>query len=104
MLEKNVDKNVNDTTYNEFNPTTDNIVKMSWMLEKNVDKNVNDTTYNEFNPTTDNIVKMRGLPFEAGPPEIVRFFEGLAVSQSGILICKDTMGRPCGEAYTQLES
>ena len=27
-------------------------------------------------PESDAVVKMRGLPFEAGPAEIVRFFEG----------------------------
>ena len=25
---------------------------------------------------TDNIIKLRGLPFEAGPAEIIKFFEG----------------------------
>ena len=28
------------------------------------------------NPETDNIIKLRGLPFEAGPAEIIKFFEG----------------------------
>ena len=28
------------------------------------------------NPETDNIIKLRGLPFEAGPTEIIKFFEG----------------------------
>ena len=67
---------------------------------------------------------MRGLPFEAGPAEIVRFFEGrpcfvnnlsfrnflqilfcnfllsgLAVAEKGVLICKDSNRRPSGEGY-----
>ena len=59
---------------------------------------------------------MRGLPFEAGPAEIVRFFEGrydfctcagtqylfpseLPVAEKGILICKDRNSRPSGEGY-----
>ena len=27
-------------------------------------------------PETDHIIRMRGMPFEAGAPEIVQFFEG----------------------------
>ena len=29
------------------------------------------------NPETDNIIRLRGMPFEAGAPEIVQFFEGM---------------------------
>ena len=29
------------------------------------------------NPETDNIIRLRGMPFEAGAPEIVQFFEGI---------------------------
>ena len=67
---------------------------------------------------------MRGLPFEAGPAEIIRFFDGrydfsflctgiysctkyifnfwfseLPVAEKGILICKDSNRRPSGEGY-----
>ena len=68
---------------------------------------------------------MRGLPFEAGPAEIIRFFDGkyefsflctgicsscsrsifhpcfseLLVAEKGILICKDSNRRPSGEGY-----
>jgi len=77
--------------------------EMSWMLEKAV------PTYSkglqgEFDPTTDNIVKLRGLPYEAGSPEVVRFFDGLEISDGGILICKDQNGRPSGEAFVQFDS
>jgi len=54
--------------------------EMSWMLTKNVDKNPKDANkmaeYEEFEPESDAIIKMRGLPFEAGPAEIIRFFDG----------------------------
>ena len=52
-------------------------------------------------PKGDYLVKMRGLPFEAGPREVERFFEGLPVMERGILVCKDATGRPSGEAYCE---
>jgi len=76
--------------------------EMSWMLTKNVDKNPKDgkmAEYEEFEPESDAIVKMRGLPFEAGPAEIIRFFDELPVAEKGILICKDSNRRPSGEGY-----
>jgi len=78
--------------------------EMEWMLQKNVNKDGKTQSFSDFEPTTDDIVRMRGLPFEAGPPEICRFFEGLEVAESGILICKDFNGRPSGEAYVQLNN
>lgn len=77
--------------------------EMSWMLEKNV-ATYSKALHGEFDPTTDNIVKMRGLPFEAGSPEVVRFFDGMEISDGGILICKDQTGRPSGEAFCQFET
>merc|ERR1719431_2041303 len=64
--------------------------EMEWMLQKNVNKDGDDNKrkFGDFDPSSDNIVRMRGLPFEAGAPEIVRFFEGLAISDNGILVCK----------------
>jgi len=74
--------------------------EMSWMLSKNIDKDPKDAAeFEEFEPESDAVVKMRGLPFEAGPAEIVRFFEGLAVAEKGVLICKDSNRRPSGEGY-----
>merc|ERR1719430_1702615 len=76
--------------------------EMSWMLTKNVDKNPKDgkmAEYEEFEPESDAIIKMRGLPFEAGPAEIIRFFDELPVAEKGILICKDSNRRPSGEGY-----
>jgi len=77
--------------------------EMSWMLTKNVDKNPKEADklaeYEEFEPESDAIVKMRGLPFEAGPAEIIRFFDELPVAEKGILICKDSNRRPSGEGY-----
>jgi len=80
--------------------------EMEWMLQKNIkqDGMKGDQAFNQFEPTTDNIVRMRGLPFEAGPIEICKFFEGLEVCESGILLCKDFNGRPSGEAYVQFAS
>merc|ERR1719167_290655 len=70
------------------------------MLSKNIDKDPKDAAeFEEFEPESDAVVKMRGLPFEAGPAEIVRFFEGLAVAEKGVLICKDSNRRPSGEGY-----
>lgn len=77
--------------------------EMEWMLQKNVNQD-GSQQFSNFDPTTDDIVRMRGLPFEAGPPEICRFFEGLEVSENGILICKDFNKRPSGEAYVQFSS
>jgi len=79
--------------------------EMEWMLQKNVHQDGRSKLeFAEFDPKTDDIVRLRGLPFEAGPPEIVRFFEGSEISEHGILICKDFNGRPSGEAYVQLNS
>ena len=37
------------------------------------------------NPETDNIIRLRGMPFEAGAPEIVKFFEGkLSLEKSSV--------------------
>ena len=72
--------------------------EMEWMLQKNIkqDGMKGDQAFNQFvseilmnvsclskilqEPTTDNIVRMRGLPFEAGPIEICKFFEGTNLS------------------------
>jgi len=78
--------------------------EMSWMLEKNVDKDNSAATNASFNPTSDSIVRLRGLPFEAGGPEVRKFFDGCEVSEGGILICKDGFGRPSGEAFCQFET
>merc|ERR1719471_1074200 len=75
---------------------------MEWMLQKNIPQDSKQTaSYAEFEPSTDDIVRLRGLPFEAGPLEVCKFFEGLEISESGILLCKDFNGRPSGEAYVQ---
>jgi len=79
--------------------------EMSWALGKEEDKERDSQTTNQkydcFEPKGDYLVKMRGLPFEAGPREVERFFEGLPVMERGILVCKDATGRPSGEAYCE---
>merc|ERR1719435_774321 len=50
--------------------------EMEWMLQKNVNKDGKSMSFSDSEPSTDDIVRMRGLPFEAGPSEICRFFEG----------------------------
>eukprot|EP00090_Calanus_glacialis_P035873 TRINITY_DN61185_c0_g1_i1.p1 TRINITY_DN61185_c0_g1~~TRINITY_DN61185_c0_g1_i1.p1 ORF type:complete len:183 (-),score=61.94 TRINITY_DN61185_c0_g1_i1:75-623(-) len=80
--------------------------EMEWMLQKNIkqDAGKSSQSFSDFDPKSDDLVRMRGLPFEAGPLEICRFFEGLDVSENGILVCKDFNGRPSGEAYVQFNS
>jgi len=78
--------------------------EMEWMINKNTsssDKKFQ--SWMDFKPETDHIIRMRGMPFEAGAPEIVQFFEGLVeVQEDRVLICKDYNNRPSGEAFVEL--
>jgi len=79
--------------------------EMEWMLNKNSNNKKTSYSCSNFNPETDNIVRLRGLPFEAGPAEIIQFFEGLVeIAEEGVLVCKDYNGRPSGEAFVELQS
>lgn len=49
------------------------------------------------------VVKMRGLPFTASKQDIVLFFSGQGLQESGVSIVVGMDGRPTGEAYAQFE-
>ena len=52
--------------------------EVEWMIQKNIHKEGAEIPeqQGEFEATDDNVVRLRGLPFEAGRAEIIRFFEG----------------------------
>ena len=79
--------------------------EMEWMLNKNSNPNSKSSGdssdfvsafelfYSQFitfpklqNPESDFILRLRGLPFEAGAPEIIQFFEGKYSSPQGVPI------------------
>lgn len=49
----------------------------------------------------ENVVRLRGLPFEASKGDIIKFFEGLDITNNGILLTTNYQGRATGEAFVQ---
>ena len=73
MLSKNIDKDPKDAAeFEEFVST--NYLDLLMTLSITYVIGYKGPVLQE--PESDAVVKMRGLPFEAGPAEIVRFFEG----------------------------
>jgi len=52
----------------------------------------------------DSVVRLRGLPFDSTKVDIEKFFEGMEVTNNGILMTSDYQGRSSGEAYVQFAS
>ncbi|KAK3234828.1 hypothetical protein CYMTET_54935 [Cymbomonas tetramitiformis] len=49
------------------------------------------------------VIKLRGLPFTASKQDIVLFFQGNGLQESGVKIIMGMDGRPTGEAYAVFE-
>jgi len=52
----------------------------------------------------DNVVRLRGLPFDSTKNDIEKFFDGMEITNNGILMTSDYQGRSSGEAYVQFSS
>jgi heterogeneous nuclear ribonucleoprotein F/H len=52
----------------------------------------------------DTVVRLRGLPFDSTKSDIEKFFEGMEITNNGILMTSDYQGRSSGEAYVQFSS
>merc|ERR1712001_709402 len=50
---------------------------------------------------SDSVVRLRGLPFDSTKADIEKFFEGMEITNNGILMTSDYQGRSSGEAYVQ---
>lgn len=53
---------------------------------------------------TEGVLRCRGLPYGTSEAQVVEFFEGFEISEGGVTIPPDAMGRPGGEAYVQFAS
>eukprot|EP00756_Hemistasia_phaeocysticola_P011133 Hpha_TRINITY_DN15090_c5_g5::TRINITY_DN15090_c5_g5_i1::g.123397::m.123397/K14947/ESRP1_2; epithelial splicing regulatory protein 1/2 len=49
-------------------------------------------------------VRMRGLPFQATPTDVKRFFQGLTIAEDGIQFLYNLQGKSKGEAFVQFNS
>jgi len=75
--------------------------EMEWMIKKD-GQDSESGGFNNADVGSDAVLRLRGLPFEAGKPEISAFFEGLEIENNGILMGRDfRTGRPNGEAFVQ---
>jgi len=55
-------------------------------------------------PQEESVVRLRGLPFDSTKMDIVKFFDGMEITNNGILMTTDYQGRSSGEAYVQFTS
>uniref|UniRef100_A0A7S0RLP4 RRM domain-containing protein n=1 Tax=Pyramimonas obovata TaxID=1411642 RepID=A0A7S0RLP4_9CHLO len=53
--------------------------------------------------SAEGVIKMRGLPFTATKQDIVVFFTGFGLEESGVKLVLGRDGRPTGEAYVYFE-
>ncbi len=50
------------------------------------------------------VLRMRGIPFQASKLDIVNFFQGYNLAESGVFLVTRDDGRPSGEAYVVFKS
>jgi len=76
--------------------------EMEWVIKRSKSEDTGSKT--EGTLFEDNVVRLRGLPFDSAKSDIVKFFDGMEITNNGILMTTDYQGRSSGEAYVQFSS
>jgi len=74
--------------------------EMEWVVKRAGKTGESDDPFGQ----NDNVCRLRGLPFDCTKSDIEKFYEGLDITNNGILLTTDYQGRSSGEAYVQFAS
>jgi len=74
--------------------------EMEWVVKRSGKTGESDDPFGQ----NDNVVRLRGLPFDCTKVDVTTFFEGMDITNNGILLTTDYQGRSSGEAYVQFAS